>query len=242
MRPLDSIATRLTLVVLAALQLPVVARGQGNGAAGPAELARLAQELHRRGIGADPLAPIGSGVSLDAAQRDSAYGRSVRARAARIDSTRLSHEERLTLAIVRWEAWKLEQGPRLWWYSFPFTPAFSPMQTMRAAATAQPLATRRDLDTYLARVDQAGALFTGAMRKTRMQLARGIVIPREQVDIVLPYLRSYAQTEANPLEVSAVRLTALPRAASRALWRRAPRRSSRSSTGRCAIMRPRAWE
>lgn len=186
-------------------------RVQATPAATPSsEVARLAEELAARRRAADPVAAL----TIAQVTRDSAFGHALVTRARAVDTTALSHEERLTLGIVAWEGRSLERGPQLYWYEFSLLPPISPLERLRTQATAKVLRTPADLDAYLALVDRAGRMARALREKTLAQAARKIVVPRGQADLLLPYYRPLAQaTDENPFAVSGERLVAFAPAA-----------------------------
>lgn len=172
-------------------------------------LTLLSEEVRKRGgRGVSPLA-------LEQAVRDSTYGDSLSRRTLALDSTKLSHEEQLTRGIIQWEAWKLTQQPKLYWFYFPINPSYwgNNLQPVRNAASAQRFSTSRDVETYLHLLDSTAVMLDSIMMKTRAQTARGIILPRGQADVLIPYYQPLTQmTGDNPFVVAPERLASLPAA------------------------------
>lgn len=171
-----------------------------------AQVARLADELVARRRDSGPAAAL----TIQQAVRDSTFGHALVTRARAVDTTALSHEERLTLAIVEWEGRGLESRPELYWYEFSLLPAISPFNPILVRAQGHQFHARADLDTYLTLLDSATNVARGIVEKSLAQEARGIILPRGQVDVLLPYYQPLAQaTDANPFAVSAARLASV---------------------------------
>jgi uncharacterized protein (DUF885 family) len=163
-------------------------------------------------------------LSLTAVQRQADSARALIARLERVPTAGLSHEDDLTLALLRWEAERQTREPDVYWYSFPVITAISPLRTVQTVLGARPLATEADRTAYLALLERAAATVDGIREKTEGQAARGIVVPREQIEMSLPYIRSFAARGAsNPLALSTARLAQVPEGERAAFAARATR-------------------
>ncbi len=150
-------------------------------------------------------------VSLTAVERQADSARALLARLDRVPAAGLSHEEQLTLEILRHEANRRVREGDVYWYSFPVVTAISPLRTVQTVLAAQPVATEAQRTAYLSLLQRAAAVVDGIRDKTTAQAGRGIVVPQEQIDLNLPYIRSFAEQGAsNPLALSARRLEQVP--------------------------------
>ena len=172
-----------------------------------AALAGIVAELSA----ARPAAAAMPEVSLSAIERQADSARVLLARLDQVSAAGLSHEEELTLELLRWDAGRRMSEVDVYWYSFPVVTAISPMRTVQTVLAAQPLATDSQRVAYLSLLGRAGSVLDGIGTKTAEQTRRGIVVPREQIDLNLPYIRSFAQPAAShPLAPGAARLAQVP--------------------------------
>ncbi len=98
----------------------------------------------------------------------------------------LSHGEWVTFESLHWDLARIAESGRFYWLSFPITPhAFLLLGTHNLFQTF-PVETPRDARQYLDLAAQYPA-FLGAMRaKLAGQKERGIVLPRAEIDLVVP--------------------------------------------------------
>jgi uncharacterized protein (DUF885 family) len=95
---------------------------------------------------------------------------------------------------------------------------------VQTVLAAQPLLTEAERAAYLRLLGQAAGTVDGIREKSEAQASRGIVVPREQIDLSLPYLRSFAvRGSANPLALPANRLAQVPESERAAFAHRATR-------------------
>jgi uncharacterized protein (DUF885 family) len=150
-------------------------------------------------------------LGFERVRRDADSARSWLRRLDSLPDEELSHEEQLTRALLRWEAEKALQDTVLYWYRFEVLPALSPLRG--SSGGTAPLATAADRASYLERLGRIAGLFVALRDKAAAQLSRGIVLPREEVDPVLVFLRPYSvDGDRNPFALSASRLEAVPEA------------------------------
>lgn len=149
-------------------------------------------------------------VSLQAAEAEADYGRSMLERLDEIDRDSLGHDEQLSLAVLRWKAEAAVEELDLYWYWSPLMPAITPMRAALGAARASGFESEEDTDRYLQLLDETVESLHQILAKSRGRAARGIVLPDEQIDRILPFWRGLARAGAdNPLFVSPERLAPL---------------------------------
>ncbi|MEO8449937.1 MAG: DUF885 domain-containing protein [Gemmatimonadota bacterium] len=156
-------------------------------------------------------APTLPDISIAKARADADSARALLARLDAVDPAGMAHEAVITREILRWEAQKTIQEVDVYWYTFPILPAISPLRSVPPVLAARPIATAADRLTYLTTLAGAGRVLEAMREKSAAQAGRGIVIPREQIDNVLPYLRSFAEPAArNPFRLDPKRLESVP--------------------------------
>ena len=192
-------------------------------ATAPAPSAALAQ-IVAEVTGARPQAAVLPDVSLRVAQRQADSARALMARLDRLPTAGLSHEEELTLELLRWDARRRIDEPDVYWYSFPVVTAISPMRTVQITLAGLPLGTDTERKAYLTLLEQSGGVLDGIREKTAGQAERRIVVPREQIDLNLPYIRSFAEPAAtHPFALTGRRLEQVPEGERAAFRARADR-------------------
>ncbi len=132
-------------------------------------------------------------LSFSYARSEADYASSVLEKLARILPEELSHEEYLTLEILRWEAKNTVEGLRFFWLSFPITPYSSLLPYVHRAFMIHEFRNVEDLKHYLFLLEKYRDY--GEEIKTRLeeQQKRGIVIPKDELEIVIPFLSSFIE-------------------------------------------------
>ena len=163
----------------------------------------------RRGLPVDSLPD----VSLEKAEKDAAFGRSIIQSLAGIRVADLTHEQQLSVEILRKEGRALEEGPSHWWLTFPLTPYTFQFLGVHPALAAHPFRDRADADRYERLLSAYAAFLRSAEAKVRAQAQRGIRMPKPELPLVTGMLEPAAKESGqNLLRVAPERLAALPAA------------------------------
>lgn len=150
-------------------------------------------------------------VSLEREQRDAKRAAALLARLDKASVAELDHEETLSLDILRRQLQALVEVPRFYWLAFPVTPYASPIGGVNQAFAGFALPDQQACDRYLVLLRRLPGFVAGIRAKLEGQAARGARIPTEELDLVVPFLRSLAGDAASsPYGVKAERLAALP--------------------------------
>jgi uncharacterized protein (DUF885 family) len=150
-------------------------------------------------------------VSLGKAEADAAFGRSLVESLRSVSAADLTHEEDLSLEILRKEGNALAEAPRYYWLTFPITPYTFQFLGVNQVFTAAPLRSREDTDRYEQLLAQYGPFLRAIAAKLTAQAERGIRIPKPELPLVANTLAPLsAKSDANLLRVSDDRLSALP--------------------------------
>jgi uncharacterized protein (DUF885 family) len=199
--------------------------GPGAAASAAAELARIADDYWRHQLEEDVSTRVREGLQMESlpdlsaahAEKEAAWGRALRARLASIDPVQeaaLGHRDWLTLALLRDEADGMAAAPGAYWHLFLATPYDAPFAYVNDAFAAYRFASPADLDAYL-RLLHGYAAMVGQLRQhLEGQDARGILLPKAEVDVVAAMLRAYAPPPPESVfEVSDDRLRGIDPAA-----------------------------
>jgi len=163
-------------------------------------------------------------VSLAKDESDAARAAALLARLDAVVPSQLSQEETLSLEILQRQLRATTEAPRFHWLGFPVTPYASPIGGVNRVFATFAIRDADAADRYLALARQLPGFYAGVRAKLEGQAARGVRIPREELDLVLPFLRSQVgDMDTSPCAVSPERLAALPaeraKAFREALWR-----------------------
>lgn len=171
-------------------------------------LAAIAAEFVRIRAGQGDAA----GPSLARVREQAAQAAGVLERLAAIDTTALTHDEWITHALLTFEAGLLREAERYFWMDFRVTPYSSPLgRLLGARFDARPVATPEQRLGYLDALHQFGAALASHEMRLRSQLARGIVLPAEELRLVVPFIRSLVEDPASSdFAVSPSRLDTVP--------------------------------
>jgi len=206
-----------TVVAILAWSLGGPPRGRADGPDGSTRLVREAGDAYYERLKRDsPQLRLSLGLpieslpdlSLAKEEQDAAEARGwlERLKAAKADE--LSHEDALSLDVLRFVLESEADAPRFHWLRFPVTPYASPFRGVHGVFAAQQLGAASGRERFLTLLGQYARLI-GQMREIlEGQASRGIRIPKQELDLVVPTLRAIAGgVDASPLGVKAERLT-----------------------------------
>jgi uncharacterized protein (DUF885 family) len=149
-------------------------------------------------------------LSESAALEHARWAKEFLARVEAVKPDALSDDEAITLAILRWEAGIASERGEFYWYDMPVTPYSSPLRAIQARFTGAPLSTVEDRQRYLDGLHQLSVVVSSMEAKLRGQADRRIVLPAPELDLVVPYVRSFAgEGDRSPFVPSAARLDAI---------------------------------
>ena len=149
-------------------------------------------------------------TSPASAERDAAVGAEVRTLLQAVDAADIDHDQFISLEILRWLARDLEERAAFYWLTFDLTPFSSPLTSVADIFANLPLSNAGELDRYLDLLGDVPDLVRSIEQKMVEQAARGILLPKAELDQVVPFLGSLAgEGDASRFGVAAERLTAI---------------------------------
>ena len=197
-------------LVLALLSLPWLA---SSGAAAPAvppapsvsaDLTRLLDDYWQLRLEDDlaarqqlglPLTRLPDASAADA-ERRAAAAAALLTRMERLDPRGLSHEESLSLEVARWECRQaVAVRDHVWLLALP-TMSRLQLRGVHTALAALPLQGKADLDAYLALVRQVPGLVRQIRATLDVQRSKGLLPPKDMIDMVVTSLRSFIRPPA----------------------------------------------
>lgn len=212
-------AAAAAVVLLAAALCAFAAREPATSAAA-ADLARLVDGEWRHQLEEDLDTRVRLGLPVERLpdltlahqQEEAARARALLEQLARIDEAALGHQDALTLELLRDQAEESVGAPAAYWHLFLVTPYDAPFGGVHAALAAVAFDSPADLDRYL-RLLHAYTAMVGQLREhVESQAARGIRLPKPEVDVVVAMLHAFAAPQGSALEVSGARLARLQQA------------------------------
>jgi uncharacterized protein (DUF885 family) len=194
---------RYRRALITALVAGLGSTGRAQAPAPSALLRQLAAELPSR------RSRDAFDISVATVEARAERARSILQRAGAIDEAALTHDEALTLAVLRWEAARDTLEPRLYWFRSSLPAYSTPLRTQALSAVV--FRGDDDLAAYLRQLRRYPPLLAAMLEKERARAERGIVLPRAQLERVAPFIRSFARPPAqSPFGVAEERLAAIP--------------------------------
>jgi uncharacterized protein (DUF885 family) len=175
-------------------------------ASATAELKVLTTEFTSRqtagGLAVDVLPPIQQATS------DSVWAEGFLARLHKLQPDRLTHDEWITYAMLENDASITRDAAQFFWFRIPITPYASPLRAATGTFGVLPLRTEADLTAYLDALNRFPITLASYEARLRSQMARGIVVPAEELRLALPYIRGFGVPPAtSPFRPEASRMS-----------------------------------
>jgi len=136
-------------------------------------------------------------VSEARARADAEYGALLLQKLRGLRELELSHEESLSLAMLREEARELADSQRDYWLTFPVTPYASPLRVVHQVFTSWQFRNPEDLDRYAALLGRYAGFIRQMEDKLRAQAKRGVRLPKAETALVAG---TYRASIAEPAE------------------------------------------
>jgi uncharacterized protein (DUF885 family) len=149
-------------------------------------------------------------ISLDHVRANAEFGRSLQSRLSEVSEREISHEEQLTLAILREEARVLVEAPTHYWLTFPETPYAFQFLGVHLVFASHPFRNKADADRYLVLLNQYPELIHACEAKLREQARRGIRMAKEEIPLTAgAFALAGKEKEQNLFWVDSKRLAGL---------------------------------
>jgi uncharacterized protein (DUF885 family) len=133
-------------------------------------------------------------LSFAHGRRELAFTQSLLRRLDTLNTAALDHSGMLSLQTLRWELARVAEGAKFSWLNFgAITPYSTPLRTAAQAFSAYRFDGTADLDRYLSLLRSYPALADTIRGGLEARRRRGLILPRDEIDLVLPLLRSYAR-------------------------------------------------
>jgi uncharacterized protein (DUF885 family) len=153
-----------------------------------------------------------AGPTLARTREQAAAARAILARLEAIDTSKLTHDEWVTHALVTYEAELQRDDAPFFWLDFRVTPYASPLaRVLTARFAAMPIATADERLAYLDALHALPHEIAAHEARLRSQMARGIVLPEAEVAQVVPFVKSIvADPASSAFAIAPARLATVP--------------------------------
>lgn len=134
--------------------------------------------------------------TMEQATADSTWAGAFLDRLHALQPDRLSHDEWITYATLENDASIQKDAAQFYWFRVPITPYASPLRGVTDTFAALPLRTDADLNAYLDALNRFPVTLASYEARLRSQMARGIVVPAEELRLAVPYIRGFGAPPA----------------------------------------------
>jgi uncharacterized protein (DUF885 family) len=183
--------------------------------AGSPELAALVTEHLQRtaaaAAGGGLIPDRVAALSITTTRERAAAASTLLKRLETIQPDQLSHDDWLTWSVLRFDLQSAAAADGCYWPTIPVTPYSSPLRILADTFGSFNLRATGAQDTYIDGLHQMPVMMAAYLAKLRSQMQRGIVLPAEELRLVVPFVRTFIGTPPqSPFSVSATRLGDLP--------------------------------
>jgi uncharacterized protein (DUF885 family) len=149
-------------------------------------------------------------ISPEGEKKDTDFAQSILDRLGKINATTLNDEDSITYDMLKWENSATVEAHPFFWLTSPVTPYASQLPTVNRAFREFTFKDSRDMDRYLSLLKQYAVMIHTAQQHVQEQFKQKIYLPKEEVQLVVPFLKSYAKDPAtNPMAVNEDRLKSI---------------------------------
>lgn len=149
-------------------------------------------------------------ISEEKAKSDAAFASHILRELHSVNQARLSHDDLITLNVLRWQA-ELEQGfAKYYWFDFVIDAHASVLPLVQRILDRRQFQTKEDLGSYLRLLGQLKTVIVQTRAQAAGQAQRGIVLPKAGIPGATAFLSSYIQEpDKSPFFVAPERLQAI---------------------------------
>ncbi len=138
-------------------------------------------------------------ISYEKAKSEAAFSQSMLDRLSKVNNAELSHEESLSVQILKWENTNVVEGLQYFWLDTPVTPYNSPVPVVHRIFMEYQFQSKQDLDHYQKLLKQYPLFVKALENRVREQFNHGIVMPKEELAQVLAFLRSFEKKSSESI-------------------------------------------
>jgi len=148
-------------------------------------------------------------ISIEKARKDAAFSKGILKKILKVDSAELTHKDWISYEILKWQLENEIIAPDYYWFGFLIPPVSGYITAILQAYTRYTFNTPEDFESYLDLLKEYTAFIQTAIRLTKEQAGKEIILPKEMFAMVQPFLQYIlVKGEQNPLYVKSNRLRA----------------------------------
>ncbi len=136
-------------------------------------------------------------ISPEGDQKETAFAQSILDRLAKINATTLNDEDSISYDLLKWENSASVEAHSYFWLMSPVTPYSSRFPTVNRVFSEFTFKDPKDMERYLSLLKQYAAMIHTAQKHVQEQFKQGIYLPKEEVPLVVKFLKSYAKDPAS---------------------------------------------
>ena len=153
-------------------------------------------------------------ISQAHSQAEAAFAAHILAQLQTLPANALTHDQTITVELLKWEAQNTVDGKKFYWLSPMVTPYSSPLSAVNQVYTTYRFAAPEDMAHYLDLVKKYPPFVDAIRQFVEGQYQRGIILPRAEIALVKPFLSSYIrEPEKSLFYVATARLKGIDSAA-----------------------------
>jgi uncharacterized protein (DUF885 family) len=138
-------------------------------------------------------------VSYEQAQEEAMFNRSILERLNRIQPEALAYADQLTLKTLQWDFDILVAQAQHFWLMSPVTPYSSPLNGAHRAFASFAFEKDADLQEYVNLLQKYPTMVDATRERVSRQREQGILLPREELSLVIPFLQSVTRDPAHSI-------------------------------------------
>ncbi len=136
-------------------------------------------------------------LSPEGDKKETAFAQSILDRLTKINAPTLTDEDAISYDLLKWENSATVELHSYFWLTSPVTPYSSPLPIVNRVFTEFTFKEPKDMDRYLSLLKQYAGMLHTANKHVQEQFKQGIFLPKEEVALVVPFLKSYAKDPAS---------------------------------------------
>ena len=146
-------------------------------------------------------------LSFTYASAQNDYAKDFMQRLQQVKAADLSHEDRISFEILKWDFTNYIEGIKYYWLDFPVTPYTSPIRSVQRAFSTYQFKDIEDCDAYFELLAEVPKFTEAMLDKLKTQYEKKIILPIDEINLVVPFLNTFiGDGEKSPFYVSENRL------------------------------------
>lgn len=196
---------KLLIALSFLLSILVFARYSDTQTSGSAELKTIADDYWKHQLDESLYLRLKFGLPVEklpditpeGEKKETDFAQSLLDRLGKINATTLNDEDSITYDMLKWENSATVEAHPYFWLTSPVTPYASQLPIVNRAFKEFTFKDPKDMDRYLSLLKQYAAMIHDAQKHVQEQFKQKIYFPKEEVPLVVAFLKSYAKDSAS---------------------------------------------